>query len=126
MMPYVAPDYFRREMLIDLFSVHDFSRRNVARRVLPLPSPVGDGKGHLALAPALPRRRERFSGPVSFQISSRQYTEHSVSLDNQIIQKSFVLPLCPCDVPYTRTMWFAWIVATGGQRYAATSAHDTA
>jgi hypothetical protein len=28
-MPYIAPDYFRREMLIDLFSVHDISRRNV-------------------------------------------------------------------------------------------------
>ena len=23
MMPYIAPDYFRREMLIDLLSVHD-------------------------------------------------------------------------------------------------------
>jgi hypothetical protein len=47
-------------------------------------------------------------------------------LDSQIIQKSFLLPLCPCDVPYTRTMWFAWIVATGGRRYAGISAAGTA
>jgi hypothetical protein len=36
------------------------------------------------------------------------------------------LPLCPCDVPYTRTMWSAWIAATGGQRYAGILAYDTA
>jgi len=29
MMPYIAPDYFRREMLIDLLSVHDISRITV-------------------------------------------------------------------------------------------------
>src|SRR6266446_6090454 len=29
MMPYIAPDYFRREMLIDLLSVHDISPRTV-------------------------------------------------------------------------------------------------
>jgi hypothetical protein len=65
------------------------------------------------------------SGLPSFQISSRQYTGRSVSLDSLIIQKRFVLPLCPCDVPYTKIMWFAWIVATGGKRYAGTLAHGT-
>jgi hypothetical protein len=29
MMPYIAPDYFHREMLVDLFSFHDISRSNV-------------------------------------------------------------------------------------------------
>lgn len=64
--------------------------------------------------------------PVSFQISSRQYSWRSVGLDSQIIQKSFELPLCPCDVPYSRTMWFAWIVATGEKRYAGILTDSTA
>jgi hypothetical protein len=37
MMPYITPDYFRREMLIDLFSFHDTSRRNVFWAVLYTP-----------------------------------------------------------------------------------------
>jgi hypothetical protein len=65
------------------------------------------------------------SGLASFQISSRQYTGRSVSLDSPTIQRRFVLPLCRCDVPYTRTMWFAWIVATGGKRYAGILVHGT-
>ena len=40
--------------------------------------------------------------------------------------QAFVFPLCPCDVPYSRTMWFAWIVATGGRRYAGISTAGTA
>jgi hypothetical protein len=59
------------------------------------------------------------------QISSRQYTGRSVSLDSPTIQRRFALPLCPCDAPYTRTMWFAWIVVTGAKRYAGTLAHGT-
>jgi hypothetical protein len=66
------------------------------------------------------------SGPVSFQISSRQYTGRSVGLGSQIIHKAFVFPLCPCDVPYSRTMWFAWIVATEEKRYAGILADSTA
>jgi hypothetical protein len=44
------------------------------------------------------------SGLARFQISSRQYTGRSVSLDSPTIQRRFVLPLCRCDVPYTRNM----------------------
>jgi hypothetical protein len=33
-MPYIAPDYFRGEMLIDLLSVHDISRRTAFSRKL--------------------------------------------------------------------------------------------
>jgi hypothetical protein len=54
------------------------------------------------------------SRPVGFPISSRQYTGRSVSLDSHIVQKRFVLQLCPCDVPYTRTMWPARIAAYRG------------
>jgi hypothetical protein len=63
---------------------------------------------------------------VGLQISSQQYIGRSVSLDSHIIQKSFELPLCRCEVPYTRTTRFAWIVATGGKHYAGILAHDTA
>ena len=66
------------------------------------------------------------SRPVSFHISSRQYTGRSVGLVSKIIRESFVLPLCPCDVPYSRTMWFAWIVATEEKRYAGILADSTA
>jgi predicted transcriptional regulator len=49
-----------------------------------------------------------------------------VGLGQPNLQKSFELPLCPCDVPYSRTMWFAWIVATGENRYAGILTDSTA
>ena len=70
--------------------------------------------------------RHHTMGPVSFQTSSRQYTGRSVGSGSQIIHKAFVFPLCPCDFPYSRTMWFAWIVATAGKRYAGTLTVSTA